>query len=134
MTHPKLGFAARSHHCDAARIGSDLFNIACAKAAWSKSNRHVFPNDLAASFQWSCSLARTQTTAREMFMVVSGSVAAMIQRFAHVCFRKLGSICISGGVTLLMNTGRRVCDLNRHTLSLSNTHSVIKSATIGGFD
>jgi hypothetical protein len=63
-----------------------------------------------------------------------GSVAAMIQRFAHVCFRKLGSISISGGVTLLMNTGWSMCDLNRHTLSLSSTHSLIKSATIGGFD
>jgi hypothetical protein len=65
----------------------------------------------------------------------SGSVAAMIQRFAHVCFRKLGSISIDGGVALLMNTGRSVCDLNRHTLSLFNTHSLVKSATIiGGFD
>jgi hypothetical protein len=27
-------------------------------------------------------------------MVASGLVAAMIQRFAHVCFRKLGSIAI----------------------------------------
>src|SRR5258707_9116858 len=51
-----------------------------------------------------------------------------------LCFRKLGSICIDGGVALLMNTGRSVCDLNRHTLSLFNTHSLIKSATIGGFD
>jgi hypothetical protein len=34
-----------------------------------------------------------------------------------------------------MNTGRSVCDLNRHALSLLNTHSVIKSATIiGGVD
>ena len=57
-----------------------------------------------------------------------------IQRFAHVCFRKWGSICIDGGA-LLMNTGRSVCDLNRHALSLLNTHSLIKSATIiGGFD
>jgi hypothetical protein len=62
------------------------------------------------------------------------SVAAMIQRFAHVCFRKLGSIINSPGATLPMNTGRSVCDLNRHTLSLSNTHSLIKSATIGAFD
>ena len=59
---------------------------------------------------------------------------ATIQRFAHTCFRKLGSICISGGVILLMKTGRSVCDLNRHTLSLFNTHSLIKSATIGGVD
>jgi hypothetical protein len=53
---------------------------------------------------------------------------------AHVCFKKLGSICIDGGLSLLMNTGRSVCDLNRHTLSLFNTHSLMKSATIGGFD
>ena len=65
---------------------------------------------------------------------VAGSVAAMIERLAHVRIRKLGSICISGGVALLMNTGRSVCDLNRHTLSLFNTHSLIKSATMGGFD
>jgi hypothetical protein len=62
------------------------------------------------------------------------SVAAMIQRFAHVCFRKLGSIINSPGATLPMNIGRSVCDLNRHTLSSFNTHSLIKSATIGGFD
>jgi hypothetical protein len=55
--------------------------------------------------------------------------------FAHVCLRKLGSISIDGGVASLMNTGRSVCDLNRHTSSLFNTHSLIKSATIiGGFD
>jgi hypothetical protein len=67
-------------------------------------------------------------------MVASGSVAAVIQRFAHVCSRKWGSITIDGGA-LLMNTGRSVCDLNRHALSSLNTHSVIKSATIiGGFD
>ena len=67
---------------------------------------------------------------------VTLSVAAMIPRIAHVClcFRKWGSICIDGGVVLLMNTGRSVCDLYRHTLSLFNTHSEIKSATIGGFD
>src|SRR5580704_5678478 len=49
--------------------------------------------------------------------------------------RKCGSITIDGGVvSLLMNTGRSVCDLNRHALSLLNTHSLIKSATnIGGF-
>jgi hypothetical protein len=76
-----------------------------------------------------------QTTARERFMVASGSVAAVIERFAHVCARKWGSITIDGGVSLLMNTGQSVCDLNRHVLSLLNTHSVIKSATItGGFD
>jgi hypothetical protein len=68
-------------------------------------------------------------------MVASGSAAAMIQRFAHVCFRKWGSIAIDEGVELLMNTGRSVCDLNRHRLSLFNTHSLIKSATIiGGVD
>jgi hypothetical protein len=67
--------------------------------------------------------------------VVSGLLTAMIQRFAHVCLRKLGSISIDGGVASLMNTGRSVCDLNRHTSSLFNTHSLIKSATIiGGFD
>ena len=58
----------------------------------------------------------------------------MMQRFAHVRFRKLGSTINSPGATLPMNTGRSVCDLNRHTLSLSTTHSLIKSATIGGFD
>ena len=69
------------------------------------------------------------------FMVASCSVAAMIHRFAHVCFRERGLIIIDGGVSLLMNTGRSVWDLNRHTLSLFNTHSLIKSATIiGGFD
>ena len=73
-------------------------------------------------------------------MVASGSVAAIIQRFAQVSFRKMGSISIDGGVidggvAELMNTGRSVCDLNRHTLSSFNTHSLIKSATIiGGFD
>jgi hypothetical protein len=76
----------------------------------------------------------TSRTTRERFLVASGSVGAMIPRLVHLCFRKLGSICIDGGVSLLMNTGRSVCDLNRHTLSLSNTHSLIKSATIGGFD
>jgi hypothetical protein len=64
-------------------------------------------------------------------MVASGSVAA-IQRFAHVSFRKMGSISTDGGVAELMNTGWSVCDLNRHTLSLFNTHSLIKSATIIG--
>jgi hypothetical protein len=62
------------------------------------------------------------------------SIAPMIQRIAHVCFRKLGSIINSPGATLPMNTGLSECDLNRHTLSLSNTHSLTKSATIGGFD
>jgi hypothetical protein len=33
-----------------------------------------------------------------------------------------------------MNTGRSVCDLYRHTLSSFNTHSAIRSATMGGFD
>src|SRR5882757_9061667 len=85
--------------------------------------------------QWSCRLTRTQTTERARFTVASDSVAAMIQRFAHVCFRKLGSIPIDGGVASLTNTGRSVCELNSHTLSLFNTHSLIKSATIiGGFD
>jgi hypothetical protein len=65
-------------------------------------------------------------------MVASGSVAAMIQRFAHVCFRKWVSINIDGGVSLPMNTGRSVCDLRSHMLSLFNTHSLIKSATIIG--
>jgi hypothetical protein len=78
-------------------------------------------------------LSKTEECCRQ-YSTGFGWVAAMIQRFAHVGFRKLGSISISGGVTLLMNTGRSVCDLNRHTLSLSNTHSLIKSATIGGFD
>jgi hypothetical protein len=56
----------------------------------------------------------------------------MIQRFAHVRSRKRGSITIDGGVTLLMKTGRSVCDFNRHASSLLKTHSLIKSATIIG--
>jgi hypothetical protein len=105
------------------------------RAAMSGARKRTLTFDSKVSSPMVCSLTRTQTTARERFMVASGSVAAMFQRFAHVCFRKLGSISIDGGVALLMNTGRSVCDLNRHALSLFNTHSLIKSATIiGGFD
>jgi hypothetical protein len=77
-------------------------------------------------------VSRAPTTARERFMIASGSVGAMIQRLTQVYFRKCGSSTIDGGASLLMNTGRSVCDLNRHALSLLDTHSVIKSATIIG--
>ena len=52
---------------------------------------------------------------RAELAVESGLLAAMIKRFAQMCLRKFGSISMDGGVASLMNTGRSVCDLNRHT-------------------
>jgi hypothetical protein len=89
------------------------------------------------------------TSAYLFFRLVNGRIATSVRhlltllvavvlasRLALSVPRKWGSITIDGGVvSLLMNTGRSVCDLNRHALSLLNTHSLIKSATnIGGFD